>query len=145
MKSIRFAVAAVAFGLFAAIVGPAHAQEGKTIELVDGLKYIDTKIGTGETAQKGLLVSLNYTGWLYKNGNKGAEFDSSKNSGKPLTFKLGVGQVIPGWDEGISGMKIGGQRTLIIPPELAYGTKGAGAVIPPNATLLFEVELVAVR
>ena len=142
--SFRRAVV-VAFGLLAALAAPAVAQEGKQVELADGLKYTDTKVGTGEEAKKGYLVTVNYTGWLYKNGSKGAEFDSSKNAGKPFAFKLGAGQVIPGWEEGVTGMKVGGQRTLIIPPELAYGTKGAGGVIPPNATLIFDVELLAVR
>jgi FKBP-type peptidyl-prolyl cis-trans isomerase len=144
--SIRFAIAAVTLALSAAVAAtPAAAQVGKTVELADGLKYIDTKIGDGTTAEKSFLVSVQYTGWIYKNGAKGAQFDSSRDRGKPITFKLGAGQVIPGWDEGISGMKVGGQRTLIIPPELAYGSKGAGGVIPPNATLIFEVELVSAR
>ena len=145
--SIRFAVAAVTLGVFAAaaVPLPAGAQEGKTIELASGLKYTDTKIGTGDEAKAGYLVSVQYTGWLWKNGAKGAQFDSSRTAGKPITFKLGAQQVIPGWDQGISGMKVGGQRTLLIPPELGYGAKGAGGVIPPNATLYFEVELVSVR
>jgi FKBP-type peptidyl-prolyl cis-trans isomerase len=140
----RFAAVVMAFA-FLAFAGPASAQQGKTVELPDGLKYTDVKVGNGTEAQKGLLIEVQYTGWLYKNGAKGAEFDSSKNAGKPFAFKLGAGQVIPGWDEGVAGMKIGGQRTLIIPPELAYGAKGAGGVIPPNATLMFDVELVNVR
>jgi len=144
--SIRFAIVAtvLAFSAVAAAT-PAGAQVGKTIELADGLKYIDTKIGDGTTAEKSFLVSVQYTGWIYKNGAKGAQFDSSRDRGKPITFKLGAGQVIAGWDEGISGMKVGGQRTLIIPPELAYGARGSGGVIPPNATLIFEVELVSAR
>jgi FKBP-type peptidyl-prolyl cis-trans isomerase FkpA len=142
---IRFAVVVAAFGLFAAMAAPASAQQGKEIELVDGLKYTDVKIGQGDPAQKGFIVSVQYTGWLYKNGAKGAQFDSSRDRDKPFTFKLGAGQVIAGWDEGVSGMKVGGQRTLIIPPELAYGSKGAGGVIPPNATLIFDVELISAR
>jgi FKBP-type peptidyl-prolyl cis-trans isomerase len=142
--SFRFAAVVMAFA-FLVSAGPASAQQGKTVELPDGLKYTDVKVGDGAEAQKGLLIEVQYTGWLYKNGAKGAQFDSSRDRGKPFAFKLGAGQVIPGWDEGVVGMKIGGQRTLIIPPELAYGAKGAGGVIPPNATLLFEVELVSVR
>jgi len=144
--SIRVAALAAAIGLFAAVAAPALslAQEGKTVTMPDGLKYTDTKVGDGPEAEKGLLLSMNYTGWLYKNGNKGAEFDASK-PGKPFTFKLGAGQVIKGWDEGVAGMKTGGKRTLIIPPELAYGANGAAGVIPPNATLIFDVELLAVR
>ena len=149
--SIRLAAIATALGLFVTLAvsalaqAPAQPAEGKTIELADGLKYTDTKVGTGEEAKKGYLVTVNYTGWLYKNGSKGAEFDSSKNAGKPFAFKLGAGQVIPGWEEGVTGMKVGGQRTLIIPPELAYGARGAGGVIPPNATLIFDVELLSVQ
>jgi FKBP-type peptidyl-prolyl cis-trans isomerase len=142
--SFRFAAIAAAFALLAGIA-PAGAQQGKTVELPDGLKYTDVKVGTGEEAKSGFIIAVEYTGWLYKNGAKGAEFDSSKSAGKPFTFKLGGGQVIKGWDEGVAGMKIGGQRTLIIPPELAYGAKGAGGVIPPNATLMFDVELLSAR
>jgi FKBP-type peptidyl-prolyl cis-trans isomerase len=143
--SIRFAAALAVAGFLAAIAVPAAAQEGKTTELADGLKYTDTKIGDGTLAEKGFIVAVQYTGWLYKNGNKGAQFDSSLDRGKPITFKLGADQVIKGWDEGISGMKAGGKRTLIIPPNLAYGASGANGVIPPNATLIFDVELVSAR
>ena len=144
--SIRVAATAAAIGLFTAVAAPAlsFAQDAKPVTLPDGLKYTDTKIGDGPEAEKGFLLSMNYTGWLYKNGTKGAEFDASK-PGKPFTFKLGAGQVIKGWDEGVAGMKTGGKRTLIIPPELAYGASGAAGVIPPNATLIFDVELLAVR
>jgi FKBP-type peptidyl-prolyl cis-trans isomerase len=145
VMSFRLAAIAAAIGLLAAITTPASAQEGKPVELADGLKYTDTKVGDGAVAEKGLIVSVQYTGWLYKNGAKGAKFDSSLDRGKPITFKLGGGQVIPGWEEGIAGMKVGGKRTLIIPPELAYGARGSGGVIPPNATLTFEVELVSAR
>jgi FKBP-type peptidyl-prolyl cis-trans isomerase len=143
--SIRFAAAFAAAGFFAAIAAPAIAQEAKPVELADGLKYTDAKIGDGSEAKKDYIVSVQYTGWLYKNGNKGAKFDSSLDAGKPITFKLGAGQVIAGWDEGLTGMKVGGKRTLIIPPELAYGAKGANGIIPPNATLIFDVELVSAR
>jgi peptidylprolyl isomerase len=88
---------------------------------------------------------MHYTGWLYQNGKKGAKFDSSVDRGQPFEFPIGTGQVIRGWDEGVSGMKVGGKRVLIIPPELGYGARGAGGVIPPNATLMFEVELLGVR
>ena len=142
--SFRFAATIAAFALFAS-VAPVSAQQGKTVELPDGLKYTDVKVGEGEEAKSGFIISVQYTGWLYKSGVKGAEFDSSKTAGKPFTFKLGGGQVIKGWDEGVVGMKVGGQRTLIIPPELAYGAKGAGGVIPPNATLIFDVELISAR
>ena len=143
--SIRFAAVAAALGLLTVIAAPVLAQEGKPTTLPDGLQYTDTKLGEGDVAEKGFIVSLNYTGWLYKNGNKGAEFDSSSKVGKPFTFTLGKHQVIDGWDEGIVGMKVGGKRTLIIPPSLGYGARGANGVIPPNATLLFEVELVSAR
>ncbi len=109
-----------------------------------GLQYEDTTVGEGATAQAGQRVSVHYTGWLYQDGSKGAKFDSSKDRNDPFDFGLGGGQVIKGWDEGVQGMKVGGSRTLIIPPQLGYGARGAGGVIPPNATLLFEVELLGV-
>ena len=109
-----------------------------------GLQYEDTVAGTGDEAAKGNSVAVHYTGWLYTNGVAGAKFDSSKDRGQPFRFPLGGGQVIRGWDEGVAGMKVGGTRRLVIPPELGYGARGAGGVIPPNATLLFEVELLGV-
>jgi len=108
----------------------------------------DVKIGTGTEATPSKLITVHYTGWLYsasKPGNKGAKFDSSADHGQPFTFPLGDGFVIPGWDQGLVGMKVGGKRTLIIPPNLAYGSRGAGDVIPPNATLVFDVELIKVQ
>ena len=106
-----------------------------------GLQYEDTTIGTGAEAKPGRNVTVHYTGWLYDNGQQGAKFDSSKDHGEPFIFPLGGGMVIKGWDEGVQGMREGGVRTLIIPPNLGYGARGAGGVIPPNATLKFEVEL----
>ena len=106
-----------------------------------GLQYEDTTVGAGATAQAGQQVSVHYTGWLYNNGTKGAKFDSSKDRNDPFDFGLGAGMVIKGWDEGVQGMKEGGERTLIIPANLGYGARGAGGVIPPNATLKFDVEL----
>ena len=110
-----------------------------------GMQYLDTEIGSGTEASAGQDVSVHYTGWLYVNGVQGAKFDSSRDRNSPFGFSLGAGMVIRGWDEGVAGMKVGGQRTLIIPPELGYGARGAGGVIPPNATLKFDVELLGVR
>lgn len=109
-----------------------------------GLQYDDTTVGDGATAQAGQHVTVHYTGWLYQNGEQGAKFDSSKDRRDPFQFSLGAGMVIRGWDEGVAGMKVGGARTLIIPPGLGYGARGAGGVIPPNATLKFDVELLAI-
>jgi peptidylprolyl isomerase len=109
-----------------------------------GLQYEDTQVGTGPTPAKGQTCSMHYTGWLWVNNAKGAKFDSSLDRGKPFPFPIGAGRVIKGWDEGVATMKVGGKRTLLIPPELGYGAAGAGGVIPPNATLLFEVELLGV-
>ncbi|MDR7192417.1 FKBP-type peptidyl-prolyl cis-trans isomerase [Luteimonas terrae] len=106
-----------------------------------GLQYEDIVVGTGAEAQPGRNVTVHYTGWLFENGVQGAKFDSSKDRDEPFIFPLGGGMVIKGWDEGVQGMKEGGQRTLIIPASLGYGTRGAGGVIPPNATLKFDVEL----
>ena len=113
---------------------------GKEITTASGLQYIDLKVGTGATAQTGQTVTVHYTGWL-ENGKK---FDSSVDRGQPFSFPLGAGRVIKGWDEGVQGMKAGGKRKLIIPSNLGYGARGAGGVIPPNATLIFEVELLGV-
>jgi len=116
-----------------------------TIKTASGLLIEDLVVGNGATAAAGQRVSVHYTGWLDSGGKPGAKFDSSKDRGQPFMFSLGKGEVIRGWDEGVAGMKIGGKRKLTIPPELGYGARGAGGAIPPNATLLFEVELLAVR
>jgi FKBP-type peptidyl-prolyl cis-trans isomerase len=109
-----------------------------------GLIIEDIKVGEGAEAKAGIEIEVHYTGWLYNDGKQGAKFDSSKDRGQPFNFALGAGQVIRGWDEGFAGMKVGGVRKLVIPPEMGYGARGAGGVIPPNATLLFEVELLGV-
>jgi peptidylprolyl isomerase len=110
-----------------------------------GLSFEDTVPGTGPSPQKGQTCVMHYTGWLWVNGAKGAKFDSSLDRGSPFEFAIGVGQVIKGWDEGVLTMKTGGKRTLLIPPALGYGDRGAAGVIPGGATLLFEVELLRVR
>jgi FKBP-type peptidyl-prolyl cis-trans isomerase len=114
------------------------------ITTASGLQYDDTTAGTGATAQAGQNVSVHYTGWLFNDGVQGKKFDSSKDRGQPFRFELGGGMVIRGWDEGVQGMQVGGTRVLVIPPEMGYGARGAGGVIPPNATLKFEVELLGV-
>jgi len=118
---------------------------GTTMTTPTGLQITDTKIGTGATPKTGQICVMHYTGWLYQNGAKGQKFDSSVDRGQPFEFPIGVKRVIAGWDEGVATMKVGGKRTLIIPPELGYGARGAGGVIPPNATLIFEVELLDVK
>lgn len=108
----------------------------------------DVKVGSGAEAKAGQTVSVHYTGWLYERSaadKHGTKFDSSRDRGTPFNFPLGGGRVIKGWDEGVVGMKVGGQRTLVIPPEMAYGPRGAGGVIPPNATLIFDVELIDIK
>ena len=112
--------------------------------LASGLQFEDTVVGTGAEAAPGRNVTVHYTGWLYENDAQGEKFDSSKDRGEPFIFPLGGGMVIKGWDEGVQGMKVGGTRRLVIPAELGYGARGAGGVIPPNATLLFEVDLLGV-
>jgi len=110
------------------------------------LQIIDTVVGTGATPKPGQICTVNYTGWLYQNGEKGKRFDSSYDHGKAFEFPIGERRVISGWDEGVATMQVGGKRTLIVPPELGYGERGAGhGVIPPNATLIFEIELIGVR
>ena len=119
--------------------------EANIITLPSGIKYEDHVVGTGETPKKGQMVTVHYTGWLDDNGQKGRKFDSSRDRGEPFTFKLGVGQVISGWDIGVSTMQAGGQRTLTLPAEHGYGQRGAGSVIPPGATLVFDVELISFK
>jgi peptidylprolyl isomerase len=137
------ASAAVTFTGVLALSESAAAQNAVTTP--SGLKYIDTKVGTGASPKTGQTCVMHYTGWLYENGKKGAKFDSSVDRGAPFEFPIGTGRVIKGWDEGVASMKVGGKRTLIIPPELGYGARGAGGVIPPNATLLFDVELLGIK
>ena len=132
---------------------PAHDSAPKRLILsrmamtktASGLQYEDTKPGTGAAPAKGQTCVMHYTGWLWENGTKGAKFDSSVDRGRPFTFPLGQGRVIKGWDEGVATMSQGGKRTLLIPPELGYGARGAGDKIPPNSTLVFTVELVGVE
>ena len=110
-----------------------------------GLQYEDSKPGEGASPQSGQTCVMHYTGWLVNDGKKGSKFDSSVDRGTPFEFRIGKGEVIKGWDEGVASMKIGGKRTLVIPPDLGYGARGAGGVIPPHATLMFDVELLGVR
>ncbi len=138
MKLQLFAFA-LAFGM------ALSAQAGDTKTLPSGLKYDESTVGAGTEAVSGKNVSVHYTGWLDNNGAKGNKFDSSVDRGDPFQFSLGAGQVIKGWDEGVAGMKIGGKRTLYIPGTLAYGSNGIPGVIPPNATLIFDVELLGVN
>lgn len=139
----RLTAVAFLFAALAAVSPPAMAQEQVTT--ASGLRYTDSVVGSGEAAAAGDSVIVHYTGWLLQAGQAGDKFDSSRDRGQPFAFPLGAGRVIPGWDEGVAGMKVGGKRTLIIPPDLAYGSRGAGGVIPPNATLVFDVELLEVR
>jgi FKBP-type peptidyl-prolyl cis-trans isomerase FkpA len=118
----------------------ARAQDPKPVTTKSGLQYTELKVGEGDEAKPGDLVSVHYTGWL-KNGKK---FDSSLDRKEPFEFKLGAGMVIKGWDEGVAGIKVGGKRKLMIPPDLGYGARGAGDAIPPNADLIFEVELLKI-
>ena len=124
----------------------AGKKESKMVKTASGLQYEDTVVGTGETPKNGQTCVMHYTGWLWENGAKGKKFDSSHDRGQPFTFPLGQGRVIKGWDEGVATMKVGGKRTLLIPPDLGYGARGVGnGLIPPNSTLLFEVELMGVK
>jgi len=123
----------------------ANVSAAEITTLPSGLKYKDEVVGTGPVAKAGQQVKVHYTGWLDNNGKPGKKFDSSRDRNQPFEFGLGGGQVIRGWDEGVAGMKVGGKRILIIPAELGYGARGAGGVIPPNATLIFDVELLGVR
>ncbi|HSA85336.1 MAG TPA: FKBP-type peptidyl-prolyl cis-trans isomerase [Nitrospira sp.] len=118
-----------------------HGSDAREVTTSSGLKYVDQVVGTGDVAVAGKTASVHYTGWL----ENGKQFDSSVDRGQPFSFPLGGGRVIKGWDEGVQGMKVGGKRKLTIPSDLGYGSRGAGGVIPPNATLIFDVELLGVR
>ena len=145
MQLSRRKTLAAALAFAAGAASNAIAQTGKTMTTSSGLQITDSKVGTGATPKAGQTCVMHYTGWLYENGAKGRKFDSSVDRGEPFEFPIGVKRVIAGWDEGVATMKVGGKRTLIIPPQLGYGARGAGGVIPPNATLIFEVELLDVR
>jgi FKBP-type peptidyl-prolyl cis-trans isomerase len=135
---IRTLIAPIALFASMAVAQPLAVLPG-------GTRIIDMKLGTGALAEPGRAVAVNYTGWTYVDGMKSRKFDSSLDAGRPFVFLLGGGEVILGWDEGVAGMKVGGKRTLIVPPEAGYGEQGAGDSIPPGATLLFEVELLGVQ
>ena len=154
MRTFRPANAAAAVAVAIALTGasaliaPATATAqtaGATMTTPSGLKITDSKVGTGASPKPGQICVMHYTGWLYEGGAKGKKFDSSVDRGQPFEFPIGRRQVIAGWEEGVATMKVGGKRTLIIPPELGYGARGAGGVIPPNATLIFDVELLDVK
>jgi peptidylprolyl isomerase len=154
MQAFPRAKALAPFALVTALAGMLAAAQpitasaqavGTTMTTPSGLKITDTQVGTGATPKSGQICVMHYTGWLYENGAKGKKFDSSVDRGQPFEFPIGRQRVIPGWDEGVATMKVGGKRTLVIPPELGYGARGAGGVIPPNATLIFDVELLDVK
>lgn len=148
MKKQFLFVLPLALSLLAPLSAQAQATgaDDKTINLPSGLRMIENTIGTGAEAKSGQTVTVNYTGWLYQNGGKGKKFDSSFDHDGPFKFTLGAGQVIQGWDQGVVGMKEGGKRTLIIPPDLGYADQNIGdGLIPPWSTLIFEVELVHVN
>ena len=126
-------------------VAPLSALAAGEVTTPSGLRIIDVKPGTGPVPKAGQTVTVNYTGWLFVNGKKSKKFDSSLDRGEPFSFTLGQGQVIKGWDEGLATMHVGGKRTLIIPPDLGYGARGAGGDIPPGATLIFDVDLLGAK
>ena len=139
------AITLVVVPLASAPTMAAAQTAGKAVTTASGLQIIDATVGTGASPKPGQICVMHYTGWLYEDGKKGKKFDSSADRNEPFEFPIGQRKVIAGWDEGVATMKVGGKRTLIIPPALGYGARGAGGVIPPNATLMFEVELLAVK
>lgn len=150
MKRITFLPLALllSIGIISTTACSEQASPAKEASKVTELIKTDVKLGEGKQAAAGQQVSVHYTGWLYDEGapdHKGKKFDSSRDRNDPFVFQLGAGQVIKGWDVGVEGMKVGGQRTLVIPANMGYGARGAGGVIPPNATLVFDVELLGVR
>ena len=145
-RSLLAALSAFAIATTAPTIAFAEGAAKPAVTTTDsGLQIIDTVVGKFAQPKTGQTCVMHYTGWLYKDGKKGAKFDSSVDRGQPFEFRIGTGQVIAGWDEGVSTMKVGGKRTLIIPSELGYGARGSGGSIPPNSTLIFDVELLGVR
>src|SRR6476619_3908410 len=145
-RSLSIALAMAMAGAFLFAPSGASAQTaGKTMTTASGLQIIDATVGSGATPKPGQICVMHYTGWLYEDGKKGKKFDSSVDRKEPFEFPIGQRKVIAGWDEGVASMKVGGKRTLIIPPALGYGARGAGGVIPPNATLMFDVALLDVK
>ena len=142
MSALRHLIGAIV-AIVLILPGMAAAQD--IVTTGSGLQFIDQAVGAGIAPQRGQRVVVHYTGWLYEDGKRGAKFDSSVDRGQPFEFPLGVGRVIGGWDEGVATMRPGGKRTLIIPPALGYGDRGFPGAIPPNATLMFDVELIEVR
>src|SRR5581483_8754776 len=140
-RTILAATAALTIG----VVVMSESQAQQPVKTASGLTIIDAKAGSGASPKAGQTAVVHYTGWLYENGAKGKKFDSSVDRGQPFEFPVGQGRVIKGWDEGVASMKVGGRRTLIIPASLGYGERGAGSAIPPNATLIFDVELLGVK
>jgi len=138
-------VSAIFLTLVAALLASRPARAAGEVTTPSGLRIIDVEPGTGPGPQAGPTVTVNYTGWLFVDSKKGKKFDSSLDRGEPFSFTLGQGQVIKGWDEGLATMHVGGKRTLIIPPDLGYGARGAGGDIPPGATLMFDVDLLSVK
>ena len=142
---VAFALITGLGGVIAAGFSTLAAAQAKTMTTASGLQISDSVAGTGASPKTGQTCVMHYTGWLYDNGTKGKKFDSSVDRGQPFEFPIGQRRVIAGWDEGVATMKVGGKRTLVIPPKLGYGERGAGSAIPPNATLIFDVELLGVK
>jgi peptidylprolyl isomerase len=143
--ALLLAVAAIAFSTLPAAADEKKGGDSKMQKTPSGLQWEDVKVGTGAAPKPGQTCVMHYTGWLWEDGAKGKKFDSSVDKGTPFEFPLGQGRVIKGWDEGVATMKVGGKRNLLIPPQLGYGARGAGGVIPPNSTLFFEVELLGTK
>ena len=146
IKKIFTFIALLMFTSFSQSIELVNEEKGKMQDKeIKELIITDNKVGEGREAEKGLTVTVHYTGWLYEKGEKTSKFDSSVDRREPFSFVLGVGQVIKGWDQGVSGMQVGGSRTIIIPSDMGYGSRGAGNVIPPNSDLIFDVELIEIQ
>ena len=146
IKKIFILIAMMSFTSLSFAIEIVNQEKDKMQEKgITDLIITDNKVGDGREAEKGLTVTVHYTGWLYENGEKTTKFDSSVDRREPFSFVLGVGQVIKGWDNGVSGMQVGGSRTIVIPSDMGYGSRGAGSVIPPNSDLIFEVELIEIQ